>query len=141
MKEIENIKLTDWLSELKPYQRNSIEILIKNYGEEKAAEIWITSNGPLNNIPFGGERVKDTKPFFDRFKTEFGKFICGHPDYDEDRKKLGIESPNIKSMIIAAISGALGARLGLATTLLAPAVVLLLSCVGKMGLKAYCQGL
>lgn len=141
MKNIEKIELTDWLSELKPYQRNSIEILIKNHGEEKAAEIWITSNGPLNNVPFGGDRVKDTKQFYERFKTEFGKFMCGHPNYDKYRKKLEAEVPIIKSMIISTISTALSATLGFATALLAPAVVLLLSCVGKMGLNAYCQGL
>lgn len=138
---IENIELKDWLSELKQYQRNGIETLIENFGEEQAAEKWITSNGPTNNVPFGGEVVRDTKPFFERFKAEFGKFICGHPDYEEYRKKLGTESPIIKSTYIAVISAALGATLGFTATLLAPAVAILLASVGKMGLNAYCQGI
>ncbi|RUT79643.1 hypothetical protein [Ancylomarina longa] len=141
MKEIEKIELNEWLSELKAYQRNSIEALIESYGEEEAAEKWITSNGPSNNVPFGGESNRDTKPFFERFKVEFGKFICGHPDYEEYRKKLGAESPIIKSTYIAIISAALGATLGFTATLLAPAVAILLASVGKMGLNAYCQGL
>ncbi len=141
MKEIENIKLNDWLSELKEYQRNGINTLIENYGEEQAAEKWITSNGPSNNVPFGGEVVRDTKPFFERFKSEFSKFICGHPDYDEYRKKLGAESPIIRSTYIAVISAALGATLGFAATLLAPAIAVLLASVSKVGLNAFCQGL
>lgn len=54
MIEIENIRLREWLNELKPYQINSINLLVQQYGHEKTAEIWITSNGPLNTIPFGG---------------------------------------------------------------------------------------
>lgn len=140
MKELENIELKDWLSELKQYQRNGIQTLIDTYGEEEAAEKWITSNGPSNNVPFGGEAIRDTKPFYDRFKTEFQKFVCGHPNYEEYRRKLGAESPIIKSTYIAIISAALGATLGFTATLLAPAVAILLATIGKMGLSSYCQG-
>ncbi len=140
MRKIESIGLSEWLLELKPYQRVGIKTLIDSYGEEKAAEKWITFRGPCTNIPFGGENNIDTKPFFDRFKYEFKKFMCGHPDYEEYRRKLGSESPVLKGMYISVISSALGATLGFAATLLAPAVAILLACVGKMGLNAYCQG-
>jgi hypothetical protein len=140
MKEIENIKLDEWLNELKPYQKNSISILIEKFGIEKAAEIWITSNGASSNVPFGGI-PQHTQPFFDRFKTEFQKFICGHPDYENYRKKLGAESPIIKTLYISMISSAIGATIGFSATLLAPAVAILLSVVGQMGLNAYCKGI
>jgi hypothetical protein len=140
MKEVENIKLEEWLNELKPYQKNSINILIQQCGQEKAAEIWITSNGPLNNVPFGGVS-QNTQPFFDRFKHEFQKFICGHPDYDSYRKKLGAETPVVKTLYISMISSAIGATIGFSATLLAPAVAILLSTVGQMGLNAYCAGI
>lgn len=140
MKEIENIKSEEWLNELKPYQKNSISILINLYGQEKAAEIWITSNGPSNNVPFGGES-QNTQPFFDRFKIEFQKFICGHSDYDSYRKKLGAETPIVKTLYISMISSAIGATIGFSATLLAPAVAILLSTVGQMGLNAYCAGI
>ncbi len=139
MKNIEQISLNDWLLELKPYQRISIQSLIEKYGEEEAAEKWITANGPSNNMPFGGESIRDTKPFFDRVKTEFNKFICGHPDYEEDRRKLNAESPIVKSIYISVISGALGATLGFAASLLAPAIAVLLGTIGKIGLNAYCE--
>ncbi len=140
MKEIDNIKLVEWLNELKPYQKNSISVLIDKFGEEKAAEIWITSNGPSNNVPFGGT-PQSSQPFYDRFKLEFQKFICGHPDYEGYRKKLGAESPVIKTLYISMISSAIGATIGFSATLLAPAVAILLSTVGQMGLNAYCSGI
>lgn len=140
MKEVENIKLEEWLNELKPYQKKSISLLITQHGEEKAAEIWVTSNGPLNNIPFGGA-FQNSQPFFDRFLLEFQKFICGHPDYESYRKKLGAETPVVKTLYISMISSAIGATIGFYATLLAPAVAILLSTVGKMGLNAYCAGI
>ncbi|NEW78733.1 MAG: hypothetical protein GZ086_04775 [Gelidibacter sp.] len=139
MEYIQEIKLEDWLSELKAYQKNTIETLISEYGEEEAVEKWLSANGSKDNIPFGGIQTNDTKPFLDKFKAEFKKFICNHPDYEEERKKLNMESPVAKAIWISVISAALGATLGFAATLLAPVVAIMLSIVGKMGLNAYCQ--
>lgn len=121
MIEIENIRLQEWLNELKPYQINSINLLVQQYGHEKAAEIWITSNGPLNTIPFGGVS-QNSQTFFERFKYEFNKFICGHPDYENYRKKLGAEVPIVRTIYLSVISSAIGATIGFSATLLAPAV-------------------
>lgn len=133
MEAIQNINL-DWVSELKTYQKNSIETLITEYGEEVAVEKWLSANGPKDNIPFGGVQSNDSKPFLDKFKTEFKKFICNHPDYEEERKKLNMESPVVKAIWISVISAALG----FAATLLAPVIAVMLSIVGKMGISAYC---
>ncbi|MFA5850956.1 MAG: hypothetical protein WC833_13880 [Bacteroidales bacterium] len=139
MKNLENISLDNWLAVLRPYQRNSIEILIQKHGEEKAAEIWITANGPSNIAQFGGKQ-QPSQPFFENFKTEFKKFVCGHPDYESFRKQLKAESKVINAIYISVISGAIGATLGFAPALLSPAVAILLSAVGKMGIQAYCTG-
>lgn len=139
MKNLEIITLNDWLAELKPYQRNSIVILIQKFGEDKAAEIWITSNGPSNIVKFGGDS-QVSQPFFEKFKTEFKKFICGHPDYEIYRKKLDAQVPIIKSICISTIAGAIASTLGFAASLLVPAVAILLSSVGKMGINAFCTG-
>jgi hypothetical protein len=138
MEGIQGITLVDWLDQLKPYQKNSMLILINSYGEEEAIEKWLSANGSKDNIPFGGVQTTDTKPFLDRFKSEFKKFVCNHPDYEEERKKLNIESPVVKTIWISIISASLGATLGFAATLLAPAVAVMLSIVGKMGINAYC---
>lgn len=139
MKNIEKITLEDWLAELKPYQRDSIVVLIQKFGEDKAAEIWITSNGPSNIVQFGGDS-QVSQPFFENFKTEFKKFICGHPDYEVYRKKLDSELPIINAIYISTIAGAIAVTLGFAASLLAPAVAILLSSMGKMGINAFCTG-
>lgn len=138
MENIQDINIEDWLSELKTYQKNAIETLIGEFGEEKAIEKWLSANGPKDNVPFGGIQTNDTKPFLDKFKVEFKKFVCNHPDYKEERKKINMESPVVKAIWISVISASLGATLGFAATLLAPVVAIMLSIVGKMGLNAYC---
>jgi hypothetical protein len=139
MNNLEEITLDEWLSVLKPYQINSIKALINTHGEEKAAEIWISANGPSNIAQFGGVH-QTTQPFFDNFKTEFRKFVCGHPDYESYRKQLDSQSEIINAIYVSVISAAIGATLGFAAALLAPAVAILLSVIGKMGVKAYCTG-
>ncbi len=129
--------LEDWINELKLYQKNSIQKLLLNNTPEKVAEIYITSTGPQHTIPFGGER--DTKPFWDRFREEFRKFICDDNAYFEEKLRLSKESTVTRTMYISAISAALGATIGFSATLLAPTVAILLSIVVKMGINAYCK--
>jgi len=136
---IEKITLNEWLSELKKYQRDAISTLIDTYGEEEAIAKWLSANGPENNVSFGGIREADTKPFLDRIKEEFKKFICNHPDYQKDWQKLNTESTVFKNLCITTISAALGATFGYSATLLAPAVVILLAITGKIGVRAYCN--
>ncbi|MFD2599360.1 hypothetical protein ACFSQ3_10375 [Sphingobacterium corticis] len=139
MEGIQDISLEDWLSELKAYQKKSIEQLVDEFGEEEAMGKWLSANGPKDNVPFGGIQTNDSKPFLDKFKTEFKKFVCNHPDYEEEREKLNIESPISKAIWISIISAALGATLGFAATLLAPVVAIMLSIIGKMGINAFCE--
>lgn len=136
--EIPDYETNEWLSELKPYQRNSIIELIDKFSLEEAAEKWITATGPQNTVPFGGS--KDTKPFFDRFKEEFHKFLCDKNSYVEERNAIISEAGITKALLISGISAAIGATIGYTATLLAPAAAILLCVVGKMGVNAYCGG-
>lgn len=135
--EIPDIEIDEWLSELKPYQRKTITELIGNLSPQEAAEKWITATGPQNTIPFGGS--KDTKPFWDRFKEEFDKFLCDEGSYVEERTAIINEAGITKALLISGISAAIGATIGYTATLLAPAVAILLYIVGKMGVNAYCN--
>ena len=137
MIEIPNENLDSWLQCLKKYQRDAIQILVEEHGEDLAPKKWLSAKGFSNTIPFGGQR--DTKPFFDNFKSEFKKFICGHPDYEEERKKLADQKEIVSALVISTISAAIGSVLGMAGALLAPAVAVMLYIVGKMGTKAYCE--
>jgi len=134
--EIENSSLEDWISALKPYQSSSISQMAAELGEEEAVKQWLSANGPSSTVAFGG--IPNPEPFFDRFMEEFRKFICGDEAYEEFRIQLGAESPVVKIILISVISAAIGATLGFAATLLAPAVAILLHLVGTMGVKAWC---
>jgi hypothetical protein len=129
--------LSFWLDGLKPYQRKDVLELIQIHGEEIAAEKWLSAYGFSNTIPFGGQ--SDSKPFFAYFKEEFTKFICGHPDYEEQREKIKSQGEIVSAVTISYISIALSSKIGMTSALLSPAVALLLFTAGKIGLKAYCK--
>ncbi|WP_241046910.1 hypothetical protein [Pseudoxanthomonas sp. LH2527] len=107
-----------------------------NSDEEAAAQEWLSATGCSQIVPFGG--ISDPKPFWDRFKAEFRKFICDETAYSDVKSSFAKEAPISKAVIISAVSGAIGATIGYAATLLAPAVALLLYAVAKMGVQAYC---
>jgi hypothetical protein len=129
--------IEDWLNELKLYQRNTLKGILLSNEPEKAAEIWITSQGSDIIIHFGGTR--DTKPFWDRFRQEFRNFICDDNAYKEEKKALNAEGSITKTLLISVVSSAIGATIGYSATLLAPAVAILLCVVGKMTVNAYCM--
>lgn len=136
--EIPNADVSDWLSELKPYQRSTLQTFLTDVTPEVAAERWLGAAGSPNTVPFGG--TTDTKPFWDKFKLEFRRFVCDETAYVDEKKALSSEGPLTKAILISAVSAAIGATIGYSATLLAPAVTLLLCAVGKMGRNAYCAG-
>jgi len=137
--EIPNYELDDWLSVLKPYQKSIVSQLVSEYGQEKTIEKWLTASGPTVTVKFGGDG--NMKPFLDRYKIEINKFICGHPDYNNERTQFDEKSENYKTLIVSSISSLIGSTLGVAGAALAPVIVLSLSIAGKMGVKAYCSGM
>ena len=136
--EIPSAEADEWIALLKPYQRQTIAIFLQQDSLADAAKKWLSTTGSPNIVPFGGNR--DTKPFWERFEAEFKKFICDDEAYVDEKKALSLESPINKALLISTISAALGAAIGFAATLLAPAVALLLCVVGKMGRNAFCAG-
>lgn len=131
--------LESWISELKPYQKSTLQHFTATMDAEAAAERWLTTIGSPNIVGFGGGAGSDPKPYLVRFKTEFRKYICDESAYAEDKKELLAHSQLSKALLISTMSGAIGSTMGTAGTLLAPAVTLLLFTVGKMGLNAYCS--
>ncbi|MFT4192798.1 MAG: hypothetical protein QM617_14895 [Comamonas sp.] len=127
----------DWLSELKPYQRSTLNVFLASASPEEAAERWLSSTGSPNIAAFGGPH--DSKPFWNRFKDEFRKFVCDDSAYIEERESLTAQGPVSKAVMISVVSAAIGATIGYSATLLAPAVALSLCAIGKMGVNAYCS--
>lgn len=140
MIEIENIPLEDWLKPLKPYQRNFIEQLVAIYGEEKAAEEWINARGPMQTVTFGGvtEDTNNKKNYWNRFRNEFDKLICGHTDYQDEHDKFVAAGKPIGLGAVAYIADWIAPAVGISTAILIPAIALILNITAKMGVKAYC---
>ena len=90
MIEIDDLSLNEWYACLKPYQKVVIEQLVSKYGEEKAAEEWLTARGPIQTATFGGSQTNtaEAQNYWSRLKDEFDKLICGHPDYEKEQKKF-----------------------------------------------------
>jgi len=126
----------EWLALLKPYQRSTLETFLQHETLEGAAETWLSTTGSPNIVAFGG--AQDTKPFWERFLAEFNRFVCDEESYTDEKEALRLESPVNKALLVSTVSAAIGATIGFAATLLAPAVTLLLCLVGKMGIHAYC---
>ena len=128
--------LDEWLAELKPYQQKTMRELLQSVSEEEAAMRWVSAQGPSNIVAFGG--AQDAKPFWDRFKAEFRRFLCDDEAYVEDKKALSGHATATKTLLISSLSAAIGASIGQAATLLAPAVTVMLFLAAKMGRNAFC---
>lgn len=130
-----------WLSTLKKYQSAPVRDFLEHGGEEEALELWLTSSGPNSMAPFGGDMSKSPgkKAFVEQFKLEFKTFLCGGDKYAEEREGLGALTGDIKTYLVGAISGAIAASLGATAAFIAPAVVIMLIAVSKMGVNAWCS--
>lgn len=137
--EIPKYEMDEWVSILKPYQKEIVINLVDKYGAEEAINQWMMANGPVDNVKFGGASNNEKDKFSDRFKIEINKFICGHPSYSSYREEYSKLNAGTKTAIVSSISSLLGAKLGISASILAPAIVLTLYLVGKIGVNAYCS--
>lgn len=127
----------EWLSELKPYQRSTVDCFLQNANFEEAAQLWLSTTGSPEIIQFGGE--KDPEVFWNRFSQEFFKYICDDSAYKDEKEALYSEARITRDLLIASVSATLGSALGLAATLLAPVIVLMFLHITKIGRNAYCN--
>ncbi|UFK93463.1 hypothetical protein [Providencia rettgeri] len=130
----------EWISTLKPYQSSVIESLLKKGTEEQALDLWLTSSGPIKTSPFGGGSFEQNtkKEFLINFKLEFKALVCGDAKYEKDRESLNKIGNNAKTYIVSTISAIIAASLGTTAAFIAPAVVLMLMIISKMGVNAWC---
>ncbi|WOB61276.1 MULTISPECIES: hypothetical protein [Pseudomonas] len=124
---------------LKPFQKNILRELLSRYDDESAARVWLSSSGPSGLRPFGGEQEVNGAPFYKLFKAEFRAFICGAERYRDEREKLMECANPVAGFVVCAISATIATTLGVAVSLIVPAVALLLRVVGKMGVNAWCS--
>lgn len=130
-----------WLETLKPYQSSIIKSFLESEGEELAIELWLGASGPESTSQFGGSSINPTgkKIFLEQFKIEFKKFICGSDKYSEERKNLSKLGGDIKAYLVSTISAAISIPLGTTAVFIAPAVVIMLIAVSRIGINAWCS--
>ncbi len=139
--EIVKESLDKWLESLKPYQRDAIKIMLQNNDgdEEKIAQLWLNSKGPINTVTFGGNPSNiPNKNYFQCLKRELNKFICGDESYETDRKQILGENNCINIAFTTSIASILAPIVGMSAAILTPAIVLLLYVIGKISVNAYC---
>lgn len=140
--EIVNESLDTWLDILKPYQRNTIKALLDKHDndEEKVAQIWLSSGGPINTATFGGlPSSASNKNYYQCLKDELNKLICGDNAYVEEKKQI-LEKGNLINVCAASqIALLLSPVIGVSVPILTPAIVLMLHVISKVSVNAYCS--
>lgn len=140
--EIVNESLDTWLDILKPYQKKTIKTLLEknDNDEEKVAQIWLSSAGPINTATFGGlASSSPNKNYFQCLKDELNKLICGNNTYLEEKKQI-LEKGNLINVCASSqIAIFLSPVIGVSVPILTPAIVLMLHVISKISVNAYCS--
>lgn len=139
--EIVDESLETWLGVLKPYQRNTIKALLANNDgdEEKVANLWLSSFGPINTATFGGLSSSESKKnYWKCLKDELNNLICGD-SYEEDRKQFLDMGGLINIGASSQIAAFLAPIIGVSASFLTPAIVLMLHTISKVSVNAYCS--
>lgn len=130
--------LKEWMSVLDSFQRDLLSQILVNHTEEETIDIWLAAVGPDNTATFGGNGKED---LLKSFKLEFYKFISKDEEYKDEIREFEGYVTVTKFFVVSFLSSALSGRLGVASSVIAPLIVLGLGLIGKMGIKAYCSKL
>ncbi|MGJ0502449.1 MAG: hypothetical protein ACR65X_01675 [Methylocystis sp.] len=136
--ELSNYEPSDWISELPPALRRTIEEMLgKGLTFDQIADGWLSASGPDNTFPYGGERANET--LFANVRAELYKLICGDPAYEDIRQQARSLIEQHKTQVATVIAGAVGSVLGIAAAALLPVVCLVLASATSVGVNAWCN--
>lgn len=125
-----------WIDALDDYQKNLVlQLINENKDPLIAAEKWL-SYGIAHTYPFGVQKASAN--FLDNVKKEIMKFLCGDPEYNNEREELSKSRQTVHNYVICLISSAIAIKLGTSLVFLAPVVAIILFSFGKCTLKAIC---
>ncbi|PFG05245.1 hypothetical protein [Bacillus sp. es.034] len=131
-------KESTWLEALPNYQKEIISELLASKSLEETALAWIEASVD-NTSPFTGQPQPEKK-YLPLLKKEIHKLLCGNPEYEADRNELAqlTQTKENNSTIVSMVSALIGAKVGLAATFIAPAVVIIFMMIAKTSLNAWC---
>ena len=126
-----------WIDALEVYQKNVIsELLETGDPPSVVAEKWL-GYATANTYRFGVQ--KTSAILLENTKKEILKFLCGAPEYEQDRKDLAKSRDPTRDYTIGLISSAIAVKVGMSYVFLAPVVAVLLFSFGKCTLNAICS--
>lgn len=125
-----------YLDDLPAYQSALVHSLLQSgLSEEEAAAIWL--DGATKDLATFGSHGTSSL-FYRKFIEELHAFLCSEERYGADREELFRQFKTGQASAIGLMSAALSPHLGAAGALLAPAIALVLTLIGKLGLNAWC---
>jgi hypothetical protein len=127
-----------WLDALPNYQKEIVSELLSVHNHEEAVSSWLEASIG-NTSPFSGQTQPKMK-YSIMFKKEVHKLLCGNSEYITERDELTqlFHKPDNKTAIISWVSAIIGAKVGLAATFVAPAIVIIFIMIAKTSLNAWC---
>lgn len=127
--------ITYWLEALPPYQKNVINQLYEAEEDyEIVAKKWLTAS-PANTVPFGVE--KQHSVFYEKVLDEIELFLRKDKKYEEQCNQLLQNTSCLQTVVVSALSAALGSTMGVAASFLAPVIVIILGIIGHIGVNAW----
>lgn len=129
-----------WLDGLPATPRRIlIELIEGGTSPEDAIELWFSASRQGNIAPMGGIGNVDKSTFSALFFKELRLLICTN---DAKYKGVRDQLPKINRTSLVSVTGivstALAPHLGMATAMIAPAVVLAFIAIGKISVEAWC---
>lgn len=135
---IQDTSAAEWLDTLPMFQRVPImDLLEKGAGLEELSTILLSSPKIDNNAPFGGMGI--LKNYAEEFRKEFGRFVCGDEFYADLRSQVSTSWEKGRTPVLVAISGVIGAQIGVAAAVLMPVVAVAVSILSQVGIRAWCN--
>lgn len=128
-----------WLGEVPGYQRESIDFLLKGGKSlDEVAQTVLTASA-ANTFTFGSATsAGDKAAFLTKLKCEVRAFLCGDKKYSKERAKLFGDKAPTRSLLVSTLAAAMAPHLGMAASILATIIALILASLGKISLNAWC---
>lgn len=130
---------TDWLDYIPAYQRDALHSLVGVHGDiEAAAQAWLEAS-PTHTASFGGASAG--RLFFVNVQLAVHRLLCGS-DEDADssaRAEVAEQFKTAKAAGIGSLVTVVSDQLGASPTLLAPVIAVVLTVIGQVGFRAWCE--
>lgn len=124
--------------ELLPNYAKNIIVRLRQSGktDQEIYKIWLDDYNNANISPYGAPGPD--RHLGERIETELRELICGKERYTDLRKEVLEKWKTHKSAVLMSISAAIGATVGLASTVILVSVALFINVIASIGMNIWC---